>query len=113
MNGLSLEIEQQHSLASAMVARHIAQRADASTAFTAALLHDVGKLLLADRFRDRYGELLLEAEGDNHALHELEAEHLGVTHDEAGAYLLGVWGLPPIPWWKPWPGTTAPARWSA
>ena len=26
--------------------------------------------------------------------HELEAEMLGVTHAEVGAYLLGLWGLP-------------------
>jgi HD-like signal output (HDOD) protein len=64
-------------------AAEAARRADPaarSDAFTAGLLSDVGVLLLAAKAP----ELLGRDESD-----------LGFTHGGLGAYLLGLWGLPP------------------
>ncbi|MBX2802751.1 MAG: HDOD domain-containing protein [Myxococcales bacterium] len=93
--GMSLEEESQHGLAVATVARRISARGLGDAAFTAGLLHDVGKLLLGDRLGKRYSEVLQAAAAeDAPPLVAIEQEALGVTHAEAGAYLLGVWGLP-------------------
>lgn len=92
--GLSLEHEAQHALAIALAARHIANRKDTGVAFTAGLVHDVGKLVLAERFGTAYGDVLARAQTSSRSLAELEREAFRVHHGEAGAYLLGVWGLP-------------------
>ncbi len=63
----------------------------------AAMLHDVGQLVLIDRLPAEYDEVLRAAE--DRPLEEVEAERFGVTHAHVGAYLLGIWGLAsPIVW---------------
>lgn len=94
VRGLSVERESQHGLIAALVARHIASPANASPAFTAALLHDVGKLLLARRYGADYGDMLVTSGPAEEGLDELEHARFGLTHAQAGAYVLGVWGLP-------------------
>lgn len=63
-------------------------------AFTAALVHDIGKVILAVNRPDTVASILDLAQNDPRPLHELEMEAFGVSHAEVGAYLLGVWGLP-------------------
>jgi len=94
LKGLSIEEAQQHGLQVGTVARRVAGRGLAEDAFTAGLLHDLGKVLLAMRFGAAYGEAVDEARGRKVPVGTVEAERFGVTHTEAGAYLLGVWGLP-------------------
>lgn len=60
----------------------------------AALLHDVGKLVLAARMPAHLGRTIGRAHEQQRPLHEVEQELAGVTHAEIGAYLLGLWGLP-------------------
>lgn len=62
--------------------------------FMAGLLHDVGKIVLAANFPDKYNEVLSLSQKTNLALHVSEREIFGVTHAEVGAYLMGLWGLP-------------------
>jgi HD-like signal output (HDOD) protein len=62
-------------------------------AFTAGLLHDIGKLVLAVNLPDEYTEATRLA----HSGLELSlAEHLvfGANHADVGGYLIGLWGLP-------------------
>lgn len=61
--------------------------------FMAGLLHDAGKLVMASCFADQYSELA-SLPGGNGLLADRERESFGVTHAEAGAYLMGLWGLP-------------------
>ncbi len=68
--------------------------AKGETAFTAALVRDVGKIVMALELPDQFSEILREARMGGRLQHEVEKEHLGTTHAEIGAYLLGVWGLP-------------------
>ncbi len=82
------------ALMRAQLAREfVLDRARADEAFTAALLLDVGMVVLAHR-ETRYLQLLSAAEDAMRPVHEIEREQLGFTHAEVGAYLLGVWGLP-------------------
>ena len=66
----------------------------ARNAFTAGLLHDIGKLALALNFEEQYQGALKLAEKQKLAAFEVEAQVFGETHAETGAYLLSVWGLP-------------------
>ena len=80
---------------SKVIARQEGQEKDVvSEAFTAGLLHDAGILLLAANFSSEYKHVLDFAFVNDIVLAEAEREHLGCTHAEAGAYLLGIWGLP-------------------
>jgi putative nucleotidyltransferase with HDIG domain len=63
-------------------------------AYTAGLLHDIGKLALALNFEDQYHGALKLAEKQKISPCEVESQVFGATHAEAGAYLLCLWGLP-------------------
>lgn len=62
-------------------------------ATTSALLHDVGKLVIAAAAPDLFTRWQAAYAGGRGPL-EHEKEIYGATHAEIGAYLLGVWGLP-------------------
>jgi HD-like signal output (HDOD) protein len=91
----TLDEIQRSSLATATVAkRMLKQRELADEAFTAGVVHDVGRIVLALAMPEALREIGELAAAGERTTHELEQERLGVTHAEAGAYLLGVWGLP-------------------
>lgn len=62
--------------------------------FTAGLLHDVGRIVLASAEGSRYSELVLIHGHSGAALNEGEKAAFGVDHAEVGARLLARWGLP-------------------
>ena len=62
-------------------------------AFSSALLHDVGKMVLANAFTERY-QAILEEHDEEKELWELELTEFSATHQGVGAYLLDLWGLP-------------------
>jgi HD-like signal output (HDOD) protein len=91
----SLEVFQGYSMQVARLARRfLPDRSVADDAFTAGLLHDIGKLVIALRRPEAFDEIgrLVAETGERH--HVLEGRLLGVSHAEVGAYLLGHWGLP-------------------
>ena len=65
-------------------------------ALVSALLHDVGKLVLASRMPKEFSRALELSREQQRPLHDIEQEMLGVTHAEVGAHLLGLWGMPCI-----------------
>ena len=88
-----------HSVATAGLARAIAlaETRDATVAdeaFTAGLLHDIGKLLFAANLTAEYERTLVVAKNQKRTECDAERMALGVTHAELGACLLGTWGLP-------------------
>ncbi len=87
----------EHSLATGLVAKSLAglRRPErAEEIFVAALLHDVGKLVLDRLDPERYRAALERSHRDRRALLETEIETLGTTHPEVGALLLERWRLP-------------------
>ena len=62
--------------------------------FIAALLHDVGMLVMAMEFPDRVEQALAEAAASGCTLHAAEQKLFGLTHAEIGAHLLGLWHIP-------------------
>ena len=66
---------------------------DRETAFTASLLHDIGKLVLDAVFNDEYKKVM-ENIGDDRCLFEVEEEVLGFTHAEVAGWLCELWKFP-------------------
>ncbi len=93
--GFSVEGLQSHArLTAGIVAGMDLPKDVQNSAAVAALLHDVGKLVLACKMPDRFARLLARAAEKNQPLFRVEEELWGITHAEIGGYLLGLWGLP-------------------
>ncbi len=67
---------------------------DASAAYIAGLLCDVGQLVLEVSAPERLYVTQAEAAQRGTPQHVVELQTWGATHAEIGAYLLGLWGLP-------------------
>lgn len=78
------------ALASRLLARHLGLK-DAETAFTAGLLHDIGRAVLVVRYRD-YGDWIAEPTSDDDL--ETERDLFGVDHATVGLWISTAWGLP-------------------
>jgi putative nucleotidyltransferase with HDIG domain len=79
--------------AQAICKEHQLPESDQEAALLAGTLHDIGKIVLASYTPSHYRQVVdLTAEGMQ--LLEAEQEVLNTTHAEAGAYVLGCWGLP-------------------
>lgn len=87
-----------NALASALAVHVLAQAmrsGDPASAFTCALLCDVGRLAFASIHPERYSELLRENVGvDERTLGRLESRVFGIDHFEVSAAILASWGLP-------------------
>ena len=91
---LDLPQLQRHALSVAALAQSLAaDTAWAGDAFLAGLLHDVGLLLLGREHKDAM-QRALEAAAAGMPLADAERKFTGIDHGTAGAYLLGLWGLP-------------------
>ncbi len=96
---LPLDVLADHSWATAVSARRIAQleRQEMKLldqCFLAGLLHDTGQLILAVGLHEEYAGVLQTAKDQDRPLWEVEKEHFGASHADVGAYLLALWGLP-------------------
>jgi HD-like signal output (HDOD) protein/CheY-like chemotaxis protein len=100
MPGFPTERLWRHSMATGLLARRIAagEKADfaaVEASFTAGILHDLGKLVFGFAMPELY-RLAVERAAEKQILQaQAETEIIGAGHPEAGAYLLGLWGLPP------------------
>lgn len=99
VKGFDIERLWHHSMTVGAVAKRLAETEhlsarDVDSAFTAGLLHDVGKLILAASLPDPYQRVLAESKAQNIPLWQAEERTFGTSHAEVGAYLLGLWGLP-------------------
>jgi len=88
-----------HSTMVAQAARKIArfEKMDdviGEEAYTAGLLHDIGRLVLVTNFAERYKKVQETARREQLPLWDVEKKEFGASHAEIGAYLLGVWGMP-------------------
>ncbi len=94
-SGLTIEFIHRHSFLAARIAAELLENPrEAEDAFMAAMLHDVGKLVLAARMPDYYAEVMETSIRQGVPSHEVEMDIKGVTHAQIGAVMLGLWGLP-------------------
>lgn len=99
VKGFDIETLWHHSMTTGAMAKRLAETErlssrEADEAFTAGLLHDVGKLILAASLPDAYQKVLTTSKAQRIPLWEAEEQTFGTSHAEVGAYLLGLWGLP-------------------
>jgi putative nucleotidyltransferase with HDIG domain len=87
----------QHTIATAVLAEEIAIACEmfTSVAFTAGIMHDIGRLGLLVAYPDEYEGVIRESAGRCLDLLDFEEETFGVHHAEAGRMLAESWGLPP------------------
>jgi putative nucleotidyltransferase with HDIG domain len=87
----------EHSLGCALTAGIIAKK-KAPNYFeevtVAALLHDIGKVILSLTFPQRYNNLMIETNSDGSFIFESEKKYFGVTHAGVGAWLAQKWSFP-------------------
>ncbi|CAN5430996.1 response regulator [soil metagenome] len=86
-----------HSIAVGVMANKIAaaeNRERANDAFTAGLLHDIGKVVLAVNLPEKFSSVTQLVKQENISITDAERYIFDSTHAEVGAYLLGLWGLP-------------------
>ena len=87
----------EHSLGCALVGRHVARKIryrEPERAYLAALLHDLGELVIMLAFQEEFGAAAQLATGDKISLHQAERSALGFTHCETGKILADFWRLP-------------------
>jgi len=81
-------------LARTIMRRERADLAECDHAFTAGMLHDMGKLMLADSLPEEFQRAIQLAIDEKIPLAEAERQVSGATHAGLAAYLFGLWGLP-------------------
>jgi HD-like signal output (HDOD) protein len=62
--------------------------------FIAGLLHDIGKLVMLAKMDKQYEEATLLAGEEGISLRTAEKQIFNAVHDDFGAYLMGLWGMP-------------------
>jgi putative nucleotidyltransferase with HDIG domain len=92
----ALRASWRHSLACAMVAEELASGSslDKDVAYTAALIHDIGRLALTVMQPHQYDDLMANPEADCAGILRRERELFGMDHCEAGRWLTASWNLP-------------------
>lgn len=98
---VSMEHFWRHSLYCALVARILAKKAgrcDPDAVFTAALLHDIGELVIFNRMPQQAKDALLLVldSADELPVYQAERQIIGFDHAEVGGELARQWKLPPL-----------------
>ncbi len=85
-----------HNLACALLAENLAAAAvmEPDAAYTAGILHDIGRLALLAVRPSAYAALLETASGEERDPLAMERAAFGVDHCEAGAWLVRSWQFP-------------------
>ncbi len=99
MEGYALEHGElwRHSQCAAMAARHIARKVkfmQLDLAYTGALLHDIGKVILNNAMKDSYHDVVDLVMERNIPFLDAELEILGYSHADVGAKVAEKWNLP-------------------
>lgn len=96
--GLMEKLLWQHSSLAGPTAAMLATRpgidVDPDIAFTAGLMHHVGKTALANSHRNDYERVMATVYNEGRSFVEVENEIFGFSHAELGAAVVRRWGLP-------------------
>lgn len=99
LHGQSLHMDTfwRHSIACAVAAHHLAARRglDEGAAFTAGLLHDVGRLVVDSLYPQEMAAVLAWGQAHDVALCEAEQALLGIDHTAVGQWVCRHWRFSP------------------
>ncbi len=86
-----------HSVAVAVTAKYLAGKNRLCTpdeAFVSGILHDVGKIVLAQYYQDTFKEILALMREQSQPFNETEMKLLPANHAQIGGYMARKWQLP-------------------
>ncbi len=86
-----------HSLAVAVTSKNIAQlskKESPDNCFVGGLLHDTGKVILAQYFPDLFESVWSTLQNEHLTFYEAEQRELPIDHTKIGAHLAAKWQLP-------------------
>ncbi|MFH1761417.1 MAG: HDOD domain-containing protein [bacterium] len=86
-----------HSIAVGAIARTLAKQMNFKgheEAFISGLMHDIGKVVLAQFARELFLKVLDKRKEKNCLIFDAEMEVLGVSHQDVGGWLIEKWNLP-------------------
>lgn len=99
MHDFSLDYLSEHSVNTAKAAKAISKteglgEPEQKIAYSAGLLHDIGKLVFVVNKPDLYAKAIELSNREKISLHLAEEKVIGNNHQQVGAYLLDQWGFP-------------------
>ena len=86
-----------HSIAVGIMAKELVKYVkgvESGSAFTAGLLHDIGKRFLSSFVADDFKKIMMKVVQDNCSFVEAEKELVGASHAELGGMILSQWDFP-------------------
>lgn len=86
-----------HSVGTATAAKLFAKRVrfpNSEKAFTAGLLHDIGKVMVARYLPSSLYSVMQAVEKEHLAMYDAEQKAIGLAHPSFGAWVMAKWGLP-------------------
>jgi putative nucleotidyltransferase with HDIG domain len=86
-----------HSIAVAVTCKHLAEKSHLAApedAFIAGLLHDMGKLIMLQYFKEDFGLIWQKQQKDGLTFYDAERTVLPVDHAQIGGYLARKWLFP-------------------
>jgi putative nucleotidyltransferase with HDIG domain len=87
----------EHAVGTALLAQILARkilRREDSSLFTAAILHDIGKIVLGEFVRDKYAEIKKIVSEQSRSFLEAEEKVLGMNHATLGGMIAANWKFP-------------------
>jgi len=97
LEGFDISDFWKHSLAVAVVSKSLAGKtkiASSDSCFVGGLLHDIGKVILAQYFQDLFEKVWNAAKRENISFYEAEKKEISIDHAIIGAHLATNWELP-------------------
>jgi HD-like signal output (HDOD) protein len=86
-----------HSICTALISQYLCKKSEECKnfgAFTAGLLHDVGKIFFIKHLPQLYQQIHTSQDEQSLPLFEMEEDTLGVNHAAIGGFLISKWNLP-------------------
>jgi putative nucleotidyltransferase with HDIG domain len=97
LDGFEITDFWKHSLAVAVTSKFLAEKTgihSADDCFVAGLLHDMGKIVLLQHFKDLFQKVWIAVKGNGQSFYEAEKSHIQIDHARIGGYLARKWQLP-------------------
>ena len=89
-----------HSVKTAILARHLGNDSEisneAESLFTAGLLHEIGRLIMAQKIPEQSGAIQKAIDMEGEDIMAAESRILGFTHCDVGGAFIEKWGLPAL-----------------
>ena len=98
LEGFDISDFWKHSLAVAVTSKSLAQKTrkgSPDACFVAGLLHDIGKVVMAQYFQELFGQVWTTARQDTLSFYDAEKKVSDIDHGRIGAYLAEKWKLSP------------------